>query len=58
MSDEQDSKNWTPKQHIDRACQLVDRAEGDYAETSQYLCDIARTHAEIAQAKMTGGRRA
>lgn len=59
MTDEiEESKDWTPKQHIDRACHLTDRAAKSYGETTMWLATMAAAHAQIAQAKMIGRGRA
>ena len=52
MADEnEESKDWTPKQHIDRACHLADRAEGAYGECKEWLATMAQAHIQIAFAK-------
>jgi len=51
-------KDWTAKQHIDRACELAETAENAYVgEVPPDTLALARLHCDIAQVKMVGRMR-
>lgn len=48
-------QSWTPREHIDRACELVEAAE---QQKSSFWLELARAHIALANAKMIGRQRA
>lgn len=55
---------WAPKQHIERACELLDQAEAQFKvhpegmDFTNVALAMAKVHIDTANAKMTGRMRA